>query len=152
MTAAAPLIRPAKLEEAEEIAALSRTSRAHFLPYLPQLHTPEEDKAFFRNSVFSECEIWVAEDGGQIVGFCAFKGDWLAHLYLRPSHVGRSIGTQLLGKAKDRHHTLKLWVFQQNLPAIRFYVRHGFRKITETDGASNEERAPDAMYQWNRCR
>lgn len=69
MTAAAPLIRPAKLEEAEEIAALSRTSRAHFLPYLPQLHTPEEDKAFFRNTVFSECEVWGAEEGARLSGF-----------------------------------------------------------------------------------
>ncbi len=75
MTAAAPLICRAKLKEAEEIAALSRTSSAHFLPFLPQVHTPEEDKAFFRNSVFSECQIWVAEEGGQIVGFCAFKED-----------------------------------------------------------------------------
>ncbi len=41
-----------------------------------------------------------------------------------------------------------LWVFQQNDGARRFYERHGLRLVRETDGSGNEERTPDALYEW----
>ncbi len=44
----------------------------------------------------------------------------------------------------------ELWTFQTNLPARRFYERHGFIAVRWTDGASNEERAPDVRYVWGR--
>jgi hypothetical protein len=42
----------------------------------------------------------------------------------------------------------RLWVFLQNVPARRFYERHGLRLVEETDGSRNEERTPDALYEW----
>jgi hypothetical protein len=42
----------------------------------------------------------------------------------------------------------RLWVFLQNAPARRFYERHGLRLVEETDGSRNEERTPDALYEW----
>ena len=41
-----------------------------------------------------------------------------------------------------------LWVFQRNEGARRFYERHGLRLAALTDGAGNEEREPDARYEW----
>jgi len=46
----------------------------------------------------------------------------------------------LLEKAKAATAELSLWTFQQNLRARRFYERHGFVVVTETDGADNEEK------------
>jgi ribosomal protein S18 acetylase RimI-like enzyme len=43
---------------------------------------------------------------------------------------------------------LQLWVFAVNSPAIRFYVRRGFRVVERTDGASNEAKQPDARMEW----
>ena len=45
---------------------------------------------------------------------------------------------------------LKLWVFQQNTPAIGFYSRRGFHLVEPRDGSGNEEREPDALYEWRR--
>jgi RimJ/RimL family protein N-acetyltransferase len=45
---------------------------------------------------------------------------------------------------------LQLWVFQRNTRAIRFYEHNGFQKVKETDGALNEEKLPDAMFEWRR--
>ena len=45
---------------------------------------------------------------------------------------------------------LRLWVFQQNTPAIGFYRRRGFRLVELTDASGNEEREPDALYEWRR--
>jgi len=43
---------------------------------------------------------------------------------------------------------VRLWVFQKNLDARRFYERHEFRLERLTDGSSNMEREPDALYAW----
>lgn len=142
--------RQASLEESDAVAAIARKSRAHFLPYLPILHSFEGDKKFYRNRVFEECDVWVIEDDQQLVGFCAFKEGWVEHLYLLPTHVGKTYGETLLNKAKENQSYLQLWVFQRNSRAINFYERNGFQKVKETDGASNEEKLPDALFEWRR--
>lgn len=142
--------RQATLDDSDAVATIARQSRAHFLPYLPDLHSLEGDKSFYRNRVFPSCEVWVAEDAQHLVGFCAFKPGWVEHLYLLPSHIGRTLGATLLQTAKDRHDFLQLWVFQRNTGAIRFYERHGFEKVRETNGSANEEKTPDALYAWRR--
>ena len=45
---------------------------------------------------------------------------------------------------------LRLWVFQRNTPALRFYAARGFRVVEHTDGSRNEEREPDALLEWVR--
>lgn len=142
------ILRQAALRDADDVAAIARKSRMHFLPYLPDLHTLEGDKKFYRNSVFSECQVWVFEEKQVLVGFCAFKQGWVDHLYLLPTHVGMTLGESLLNKAKESHQFLQLWVFQRNTRAISFYERNGFQKIRETDGSTCEEKLPDALYEW----
>jgi hypothetical protein len=44
---------------------------------------------------------------------------------------------------------LQLWTFVSNLGAQRFYLRHGFVEVERTDGAANEEHAPDILYEWS---
>jgi ribosomal protein S18 acetylase RimI-like enzyme len=39
-------------------------------------------------------------------------------------------------------------VFQRNEGARRFYERRGFRLVGQRDGSENEEREPDAVYEW----
>jgi len=43
---------------------------------------------------------------------------------------------------------LTLWTFQRNAAARRFYEKHGFMVIKQTDGSANEQKEPDAMYRW----
>jgi len=136
--------------DADNVATIARKSQMHFLPYLPDLHTLEEDKSFYRNRVFPECQVWVYEDKQDLVGFCAFKEGWVDHLYLLPTHVGNTLGESLLNKAKENHPFLQLWVFQRNTRAISFYERNGFQKIKETDGSKCEEMLPDALFEWRR--
>jgi putative acetyltransferase len=140
------VIRRARAEESDAIAALFRISRQAQLSYLPDVHTPEEDRAFFRDRVFKACEVWVAERDGVLVGFCAFRDGWLDHLYVHPDHLRRRIGTALLRKAIDANQTLRLWTFQRNTDAIGFYESQGFALVQQTDGAENEEHEPDALY------
>lgn len=140
-------IRRGQAEDAEAVARLFRSVRRACLPYLPDLHTPEEDLGFFRNRVFAECEVWLAQ-AGTIDGFIAFRRGWVDHLYVRPECQGQGLGRALLALAIDRGAPLRLWVFQRNAAAIRFYQARGFREIERTDGSRNEEREPDVLMEW----
>jgi hypothetical protein len=42
----------------------------------------------------------------------------------------------------------ELWVFAVNTRARRLYERHGLVAVEFTDGAGNEEGAPDVRYAW----
>ena len=129
------------------IAALFRRSFGT-LTFLPTLHTPEEDRAYF-GGIVSEREVWVWEEDGSILGFAALDDDELTHIYVEPDAHGRGIGGALMERAKERRPGgFQLWVFQQNANARRFYERRGFVLVRETDGSGNEERTPDALYAW----
>lgn len=141
-------IRPAERADVPQIAHIIRAARKHSLPYLPDLHTPEEDRAHFGGTVFNEDTILVAEEDGAIVGFCAFKEDWLDHLYILPQHQNKGVGRALLNQAKHESAQLHLWVFQKNTRAITFYENNGFDLVKQTDGHDNEEKEPDALYIW----
>lgn len=140
-------IRQANDGDIAPVARLFRAVRRACLPYLPDLHSPEDDLWFFRNRVFAECEVWVAQ-ADAIDGFVAFRAGWVDHLYLRPDCQRRGIGKALLALAMTRHSPVRLWVFQKNQAAIRFYRAQGFREIERTDGSRNEEREPDVMLEW----
>jgi ribosomal protein S18 acetylase RimI-like enzyme len=93
--------------------------------------------------------MWVAAKDS-LVGFCARRPGWIEHLYVDPGHQGRGLGCAFIAKAMEKHAELRLWVFQKNAAAIRFYEARGFRLAEQTDGSGNEEKEPDALYRWRR--
>jgi ribosomal protein S18 acetylase RimI-like enzyme len=142
-------IRAAEPRDADAVAEVFIASFGT-LTFLPKLHTDEETVGFITNTVMTEQEVSVAEVGDVIVGFVATShGSHLEHLYVHPDHQGRGIGSALLEQAKARMPKgFRLWVFQANTGARRFYERHGLRVVKLTDGAANEEKTPDALYEW----
>lgn len=145
-------ISQADRDRAVEVAKVFKASRTHGLPYLPELHTQEEDIHFFTNVVFPESKVFVALDSAEnkVVGFIAFKSDFIDHLYVLPGYQSQKIGTKLINVAQSCSKNLQLWTFQRNTRAIEFYKRHGFLKIQETDGSGNEEKEPDILMEWRR--
>jgi ribosomal protein S18 acetylase RimI-like enzyme len=142
-------IRAATPEDADAIAEVFIASFAT-LSFLPRLHTNAETIDFIANKVLREQEVLVAEENDGIVGFVAMAhGNFLEHLYVHPDSQGRGVGSVLLMRAKQRMpNGFRLWLFQQNTQARRFYERHGLRAIEFTEGAGNEEQMPDALYEW----
>lgn len=140
-------LRRAGIEDAATIARLHRAVRDEALPYLPRLHTPEADLRHMRDHVLAHDAVVIAE-GDTALGYCAYREGWLDDLYVLPAWHGRGIGTALLDAARRGQSLVQLWVFQRNRAARRFYERRGFRLIEETDGRDNEEKEPDALYEW----
>jgi GNAT superfamily N-acetyltransferase len=139
-----------ELADMDTAALVLRTSFDQALPSLAGLHTPEEDRWFFRERVFKTCEVWGAFDNAVMIGMIAFRENWIDQLYVLPKAQGRGVGTELLQVARSSFDRLQLWTFQRNVQARRFYQARGFALVQETDGAGNEEREPDALYLWTR--
>ena len=138
------------LNDMDRAAIILRTSFDERLPWLAGLHTPEEDRAYFRNHLFPACEVWGAADG-DIIGIIAFRRGWIDQLHVLPPWQGRGAGTALLAVAKAKSASLQLWTFRANAPARAFYEARGFFAIDQTDGSGNEEREPDVLYRWNKA-
>jgi GNAT superfamily N-acetyltransferase len=140
------MIRRATPEDVPAIADLFERSFAT-LTFLPVLHTRAEHEAYF-GGLRQTQEVWVYEAGGDLRGFTTIS-DMLDHLYVEPEAFGTGVADALFEHAQTRRpNGFTLWVFQQNARARRFYERHGCVAIELTDGAHNEERTPDALYEW----
>ena len=137
-------LRRATDEDAAAIAVLFRQVWKTCLPYLPVLHTPDEDQAFFAGAIGAQ-SIWMAEDAGAPIGFAAAASGWLNHLYVDPTWHGRGAADSLLYAACPAAE-VRLWCFQRNGRARRFYERRGFAVERLTDGAGNEEREPESCW------
>ena len=144
------ILRRAGLYDMPDLARLYRATVSSELPFLPVLHTPAEDRAFFCERLFAEFDVWVAQADTALLGYIAFRGGFVNHLFLDAKHLRQGVGTALLNLAKAEHAQLSLWTFQANVAARGFYERHGFRAVTFTDGADNEEKTPDVFYTWTR--
>lgn len=143
--------REATTDDIREVARLFRRSFQHTYPSFPKLHTAEEDIEYFTNEVFPNHKVYLAVDphGQRIVGLIVFSKDTVNHLYLLPETTNRGVGTALLNIAKKQGGTLRLWTFQVNEVAKKFYAKHGFKVVRETDGAENEEGQPDVLFEWS---
>jgi putative acetyltransferase len=139
---------PLNLDDMDDVALVHRASFDAALPWLAGLHTPKQDRWYFRERVFPACAVWGARDTTGLVGFIAFREDWIDHLYVLPRAQGHGVGSALLNLAKSPHRRLHLWTFQRNHKARRFYEGRGFGLVRETDGSGNDEKEPDVLYLW----
>jgi GNAT superfamily N-acetyltransferase len=146
----APAIRRGERADARAAADLYLRARAAALSagsIPPGVHDDEDVRGYFASHIVEDCELWVAEEDGAVAGILVLDGDMVDQLYVEPGRTGRGIGSALLAVAKrERPNGLRLWTFQSNAGARRFYERHGFVELWRTDGRDNEERAPDVLY------
>jgi ribosomal protein S18 acetylase RimI-like enzyme len=141
------VLRRARPEDGPAVAELFGRSFGT-LTFLPALHTAEEDLAYF-GEVVAEQEVWLWEEDGRVLGFAALDATTLNHIYVEPDAHRRGVGSALFAHAQARRPAgFRLWVFQRNENARRFYERRGMRVVELTDGSRNEEREPDALYEW----
>jgi putative acetyltransferase len=143
-------IRRLELSDMDAAAFVHRTALLHALPIFEGLHTPEEDRRYFRERVFPVCEVFGAFDDSTLVGIIAFRHDWIDQLYVLPGLQRRGVGTALLDIARSTYSSLHAWTFQRNAVARTFYESRKFLKIRETDGSDDAEKEPDILYFWAR--
>ena len=93
-------------------------ARSDSLPWLPIVHTPEEDSAFFAGLIAIGATV-VAEVDGRLVGFICTEPGWVTQLFVDPDHEGIGTGTALLATTAD-WPSVQLWTFADNRRARDF--------------------------------
>ncbi len=102
-----------------------------------------------------DCISLVAEENETLVGHGLIKRHahsdvCLSRLYVLPQHQGAGIGRQLLKELEDRLtdcHSLCLEVEESNLPAQRFYEKHGFALLRRKSGCGDQSEIPTLVLQ-----
>ena len=145
-------LRPAEPADHNDVASVLIKSRAAFMPYAPSAHSEEDVRGWVRRVLLPTGGVTVAILNGEVVGVSAIANHdgcgWITQLYVLPPFVGQRIGSRLLERALAvLKPPIRLYTFQANVGARRFYERHGFRIIQLTDGKDNEERCPDVLFE-----
>jgi N-acetylglutamate synthase-like GNAT family acetyltransferase len=145
-------LRQANSTDAARIADILIGTRSSFMLYAPSVHSEAEVRDWVHTHLIPTGGVTVAERKEEVVGLVAVSTDgnyqWIDQMSVHPLLVGHGIGARLL-KYVVATSTLpiRLYTFQANLDARRFYERHGFLAVEFTDGQANEERCPDVLYE-----
>jgi GNAT superfamily N-acetyltransferase len=145
-------LRQATAADAARIASLLTDTRAAFMPYAQSARRDEELRTWIVASLIPSGGVVVAEIQGSVVAAMHTERNepisWITQMAVDPAFVGQGIGSLLLAHAvRTMPRPIRLYTFQANQAARRFYERHGFIPIEFTDGLTNEERCPDVLYE-----
>lgn len=140
------IIRAARLRDMNESAQIIN-SWIDKVEWMPRIHSRQEVTDFYRDIVFTQQQVFVAENDDRIIGLIALSPDNIVSaLYVHEDHRKRGVGKALLDRARmEATGPVELWTFVANAAAQAFYKREGFREIRRTDGG-NEESLPDILY------
>ncbi len=142
-----------RLMEPSEIEATARmwqdSQRAAYTWFRDdQRHPFDAALEFFRESICTRCEVWVAVESFLVIGLLALEGDSIDHLFVHPDRWERGVGSRLLDHAKVLHpEGLELVTLQRNARARRFYETRGF-ETTKFGISPPPESEPDVRYRW----
>ncbi len=108
----------------------------------------EMDRAYFREHVLTNNDVWVAQIDGRLVAFMAIKNDFIDQLYVDPDFWRMGVGAALLAHARTLSPQ-RLWLFtlQINVNARAFYEKNGF-KMLKLGISPPPENEPDVTYVW----
>lgn len=134
------------------VAQLLIDTRAAFMPYAPAAHSDDEIRAWVARLLVPTGGVTVAELDGRVAAAMATERaealSWITQMAVDPALVGRGVGSLLLVRAiSTLALPIRLYTFQANVGARRFYERHGFVVKQFSDGQGNEERCPDVLYE-----
>jgi len=145
-------IREYRPDDFDALTIVWRISREKSLPDFQREkgHFFYEDRAYFRDHILRNNQVWVVESEQQPVAFMAMKRDFIDQLYIHPGYQRRGIGQALLNLARQRSPDhVWLYTLQINIGARAFYEKNGF--VVEKFGISPPpENEPDVEYHWRR--
>jgi len=135
----APTYRRLRRDESDAAARIHRLGMALVPCFDETLHTPEDDRAFYRGRVFAECEILGAFAGADLLGHVAWRSGWIDHLYVDPAHHRRGIGSRLVDLVKTQRRSPAVDVSGQStgaplLRAARLRRRGVWRRVRQRGG------------------
>ncbi len=147
------MIRLAEESDAHVVADIILESRGRYVAYAPLAHTEADTREWVRTVLIPKRTVFILIEGVHpraIMALYVGSGAaWIDQLYVKPGYTSRGHGWALLSVAqKILAPPVRLYTFQENHGARRFYERAGFVAIQFDDGSGNEERCPSVLYEW----
>jgi N-acetylglutamate synthase-like GNAT family acetyltransferase len=127
-------VRRARKEDDEAIrrmhvASIRELCRAHYRPEEIEAWAAPRGINFYVKAIEGK-EFYVAEDGGEIIGFGTLnlEGGEVEAVYVHPAAIRRGVGLKLLRTLEERARVggLKSLHLCASLNAVGFYARAGF--------------------------
>ncbi|HJX90098.1 MAG TPA: GNAT family N-acetyltransferase [Pyrinomonadaceae bacterium] len=113
-------------------------------------HTFEDHLRFVEQELVRSNSVVIAlqKGAGKVVGFLAATTDTISQLYVHVDHQNKGIGSMLVNLAKQNSTgRLRLFTFERNKNAQRFYEKHGFKIVAR--GFEKSWQLEDIEYQWS---
>ena len=148
----APRLRSANASDAADVAHILFESRRVLMPFLPPLHDLQDMQQWAATQLIPSGGVTLACIDDAPVGVLAQSRvdgvNWINQLYVAPAQAGAGVGSLLLNHALTVAGAapLRLYTFQANMAARRFYEARGFTALQLSDGQCTEERCPDVLY------
>jgi GNAT superfamily N-acetyltransferase len=142
------LIIAFEAEHADDVTTLWRESMQAAIG-IPPVHDFESQRFFLTHILPEKFEVFVVlkKYTGDVLAFLACNESEISQLYVHQEHQGYGIGHALVEHAKQQScGTLKLYTFDVNKNARRFYEREGF--TGSVGNTENEEGLLDWEYVW----
>lgn len=136
-----------KKEQAKELVTLWRESKEQALGQ-KEKHSFDDHVNFLLNVLSKTCDIDLCMENDNILAFVAYDEEWIQQLYVSIHAQGQGLGSMLLNHVMEKRDHLKLYTFDSNHKAKRFYEKHGF--IGQLGSYDNEEGLLDILYIWNK--
>ncbi|MGY9023348.1 MAG: GNAT family N-acetyltransferase [Rhodobacterales bacterium] len=114
---------------------------------IPLVHNVEE-RADYGRWLLEHTRVTMIHNSSGVVGFLALEKHIIQALYIKKDFQGFGFGQAAIKFAQKQFKELRLWVFQSNIGAQKFYQRLGFQIVEKSDGEDNDYRLPDIFYCW----
>ena len=114
---------------------------------IPLVHNVEE-RADYGRWLLEHTRVTMIHNSSGVVGFLALEKHIIQALYIKKDFQGFGFGQAAIKFAQKQFKELRLWVFQSNIGAQKFYQRLGFQIVEKSDGEDNDYRLPDVFYCW----
>jgi GNAT superfamily N-acetyltransferase len=140
------------MDDCMQVADILIAGRAAFMPYAPSAHPELDVRRWVQEYLIPTGQVTLAQIDDVVAGVVATSLEeevtWIDQMWVRWTEVGQGIGSLLLAHVLQLPSTkVRLYTFQENTGARRFYERHGFKAMKLTDGHDNEENCPDVLYE-----
>lgn len=120
-------MRPARPDEYDELTRIWRAAVEATHDFV----TPAEIagwEARMRTEFLPAVELFVAVDAGdRPAGFIGMDGEKIEMLFVDPAHHGEGIGRRLVESVATGRPSLRVDVNEENMGAVAFYWKIGFR-------------------------
>ena len=114
---------------------------------IPLVHNVEE-RADYGRLLLEHTSVTMIHNNRGVVGFMALEKHIIQALYIKKDYQGFGFGQAAIRFSQKQFEELRLWVFQSNKGAQRFYRRLGFQIGKMSDGQDNDYNLPDVFYCW----